>query len=416
MQIAYHNLYDSHVHFLSVGMLASGLKLQAANSVLGLKKIQIKNEYFMSEWLYGFGWNENNWVDEKPHRKLLDEVFPDFPVFFSRVDGHSSWLNSMALHRLNIKNSETGILTGKDHFHNLQKLPVPNEKQIEIFLLQAQSEFLKAGFTHVRDLSTTIEIWNCLNELYHQEKLNIAFEGNRTVNSLADFQSGLTEIQLMKQTENNQMRILGIKVFCDGSLGSESAYLSDNYYRDANKGHGKIFWQKNDMQECMKKTWQAGFEFSVHCIGDQAIDDVVEIARKLSAQGVLGRLNIEHAEIVRSETIKKMKPLHVRCFMQPCHWLNDQRWLKEKLPHLYQFCFPWEALRRMNIPIHFGSDAPVEPISLKDNLRALSDSTDWGILELKKPWNKFFEHPDPGFFPHKTVFKIDQQVLIQKIT
>lgn len=415
MQTEYHNLYDSHVHFLSVGRLASGLKLQEVNSVLELKKTQIKDEYFLSDWLYGFGWNENNWLNEKPHRKILDEVFPNFPVFFSRVDGHSSWLNSKALERLNIKNNETGLLSGKDHFQNLQRLPEPNFQQVEYFILQAQSEFLKAGFTHVRDLSTNLQVWNCLNQLSNQHKLNIAYEGNRTVDSAEQFAEGLKDLQAMKLSENHQLRILGIKVFYDGSLGSETAYLSENYYQDVRKGQGKTFWSKVDLQECMKMTWQAEFEFSVHCIGDQAIDDVVEIARQLSAQGVLGRLNIEHAEIVRSETIKKMKPLHVRCFMQPCHWLSDQKWLKEKLPHLYQNSFPWEAFRRLNIPIHFGSDAPVEPISLNDNLRALIESPDWGVPELKKPWNKYFEHPDKNFFSHRSVFELNQLIGIERL-
>lgn len=407
MQDLFHNLYDSHVHFLSVGILASGLKLHEANSLSDLKKIQLQPNYFFADWLYGFGWDENRWQNEKPHKKILDEVFPNFPVFFSRVDGHSSWLNSTALKLLAIDNCESGLLTGKDHFQALKKIPAPNEKQLDYFISSAQDIFLKQGFTHVRDLSTTERLWDGLQLLFNENKLKIAYEGNKTIDSIDELKSAMIEIKKMKATENSQMRILGIKIFYDGSLGSETAYISQPYFSDQTKGFGKKFWKSTDLKIAMKEIWQSGFEISVHCIGDQSIDEVIDVAREVSAEGILGRLNIEHAQLVRPETIKKMKPLHVRCFMQPCHWLSDQKWLKQKLPELYQYSFPWEALRRLNIPIHFGSDAPIENASLKNNFQALIQSAKWGIPELKKPWKQFFEHPDKGFYPCTTEIKED---------
>jgi len=134
----------------------------------------------------------------------------------------------------------------------------------------------------------------------------------------------------------------------------------------------------------------------------------VQTAGKISAQGFVGRLNLEYGQVLRPETIQMMKPLHVRCHMQPCHWLSDRQWLKAKLMGLYKYVFPWEALRAAQIPISFGCDSPIEPTSFFANKMALEQSPKEDIKKFTGDLAVVHGHPDASYTNSWTVIEDDK--------
>ncbi len=328
-------LYDSHTHFLATGEFAAGLSLGTLKSADEVASLSLNKSYYRGEWLVGFGWNETNWPDP-PHKKILDRMFPHHPVFFARMDGHRSWVNSKALEILGFT-SETGVLIEKEHLQAWDRLPAFNKVQQREHILAACREYNKGGFTHVRDMTCSESLWNLLIEMSDNNELTVAIEENYTSHDLHDFDKMLALCLQGKRSETPLVRMKGIKVFFDGSLGSETAYLSVPYNGKSEGPRGMTLWEISHIEEAMKRTWQAGLEFSVHTIGDEAAHLIVQAARKISAQGSVGRLNLEHTQILRPETIQMMKPLHVRCHMQPCHWLSDRAWL-EKIGRSLSLC------------------------------------------------------------------------------
>jgi predicted amidohydrolase YtcJ len=128
---------------------------------------------------------------------------------------------------------------------------------------------------------------------------------------------------------------------------------------------------------------------------------VVSVADELRKQGTTGRLHLEHAEIVRPETIDMMKQIDVVCHLQPCHWLSDHRWLKDKVgEQLYFWSFPWRRFQQENIAFDFGSDSPIEPPSVGRTLQALEESSQSGIGKLLGLPERFMSHPDRSFSPN----------------
>lgn len=386
-------LYDSHTHFLATGSFATGLFLNDLTSPQDLKNIQVRDSYFRKNWLLGFGWSDAQWA-EKPHKRTLDEIFPDFPVFLGRTDGHACWLNSAALKELGLT-SDTGIFTEKEHFQIWDRLPAYTNEQLNFHILNACKVYNQAGFTHVRDMTCTPELWQQLVHLSNQGQLTVAIEENYTIYSLSDLEHNLNLCIQARIQETELVKIKGIKIFYDGSLGSETALLSHCYCGKEQKG--KSNWNLEDVAEVLRQTWDNGFEVSVHVIGDQAVHDIVATAREVSKKNYVGRLNLEHAQVVRPETIKLMKPLHIRCHMQPCHWLSDRKWLQSKLGHLYEYVFPWEALRLAKIPLSFGCDSPVEPPSFLRNLEALELSPQERIRAYKGDLTTDHGHPSASF-------------------
>lgn len=397
-------LYDSHTHFLATGEFALGLNLGhlLTPDVAALGE-SAKNVPRRGDWLVGFGWNDRGW-ERSPHKSDLDKVFKDIPVFFIKNDGHTSWVNSKALEILKI-DSETGVLKETVHLQAFDQIPPFSRQQQKEQIRAACKKFNKAGFTHVRDMSCTESLWSLLTEMSDQKDLTLAIEENFTIYHLDELDGALAVCRQAKKHETEILRAKGIKLFFDGSLGSETAYLSEAYFGKDHGNKGIVLWETSHLEEVIRKTWDAQLEVSVHAIGDQAAHEVVQLARKISAKGAVGRLNLEHVQVLRPETIQAMKPLHVRCHMQPCHWLSDRAWLKEKLAGLYKNAFPWEALRAAQIPLSFGCDSPIEPPSFLANLKALQLSGKEKIRKFTGDITYYHSHPDPTFADSLTVFE-----------
>lgn len=406
--------------------MAEGLKLNDLACAEDIRKIQIKKSYYRANWLVGFGWNQNNWPEPRfPDKGMLDAAFPHTPVFFSRVDGHASWINSAAISELkkngydfsqdppggiigrNGEGDPTGILIDQAHINALIKLPEFSDQQNQSFFAGAQSIFNRNGFTHVRDLSMTLNAWKILRKMEENKTLTVCLDSFITVENLNDLDRVLSEIEIIKSITSKQIRLHGVKIFADGSLGSKTAFLTRNYSNTLS--NGLLMWSFEDIKELIRRAWLAGQQVAIHTIGDRAVHTAVAAAREISALGIAGRLHLEHVEILRPETILLMKPLHIVCHLQPCHWLSDHTWLKNTLPvELVKNLFPWEILRKNKIPFYFGSDSPIEQPSLFNNKLALEQSIKWGVPELNADWKSYHSHPDASWMSCHTEIEDDR--------
>jgi predicted amidohydrolase YtcJ len=395
--------YDSHTHLLASGILQSGLRLFDLSKPEDVQKLEIKPHHFRGEWLVGFGWDETKWsTNQLPTKEILDRAFPDFPVAFSRADGHASWLNSRALERIGYLNQHekekptpagstivrdengypTGVIAELIKIELELKIPAYTREQEKEFLREGIRYFNSRGFSHVRDMSGFIGQWNLLRELDLAGELTLYVDENFTCENLQDFHRALSEAQLARATETPHLKARGIKFYFDGSLGSQGAFISQFY--SGTSEQGLVLWDLKDVEQVIEKTWAAGFEVCVHTIGDQAAHLILQTAQKvIQEKKVNGLLNLEHSEIVRPESIEIMKSLQIVCHLQPCHWLTDRRWLKEKLGSLYSHVFPWRALQNAKIPIQWGSDSPIEEASVQNNWKALTESPLEGIAPIE---------------------------------
>lgn len=420
------NLYDSHVHWLMTGESVSGLNLSTLRGFDDLQKIQWLSSYDRGEWVYGFGWNENHFDDNFfPHRSWLDKIFPDRPVFFVRTDGHSSWVNTKALSLLGyLERSDdplskyieidkeglpTGVLRETAHMKVYSLLGDKTKEQLKTELLAGMECFIKNGFTHIRDMTTQPNQWLAELDLFHSNKINFHVEHNFVCENFEGLDSTLEILKNCKKEETPYLKIRGAKIFYDGSLGSRTAALSQKYADQSIENQGMLLWSEKQLAEALKIFWKNQFEVSVHVIGDAAAHSAVNVARKVSAEGFVGILNLEHVQLLRPETITLMKPLHLRCHMQPCHWLSDRTWLRDRLGPLFQYAFPWESLSKAGVNLQFGSDSPIEPASYFKNQEALEKSSKEGIRKLSKDSMPFFLYKEMDAIAGST--RIEDQLI-----
>jgi|SRR6185312_1278618 len=386
--------YDSHLHLLGTGMIEAGLKLFHLSSAEDVKNLKTQPSYFRGEWLVGFGWDQNLWSGAQfPTKEILDRVFPDFPVAFTRVDGHAVWMNSRALEKIGYLNKtakvkpdiEGGIILRDEQgfptgvFIDLAKIyvdqwtPRPSMDQNRQFLDVALRYFHQRGYTHIRDMSGNESLWNLLQEREARGDLPLYIEENFTCENIVDFERALNQALAAKKTESKHLRVYGIKFYFDGALGSQGAFLSEPYA--GTDQQGLILWPLKDVREVLLKTWSTGLAVSVHTIGDEAAHQVLSVAAEVWREGrVRGQLNVEHGEMLRPETIALLKETKALVHMQPCHWLSDRRWLKEKLGSLHRHAFAWARLQAEGVAYQWGSDSPIEEASVYNNWKALTES------------------------------------------
>ncbi len=382
--------YDSHLHLYLTGEQFFQLDLKNLRNQNDFQKLDLsrKEKFLRGNILMGFGWDENLWDSSLAlNKKCFDQIFPDDPVFFIRADAHSAILNSRALEFFNLSENSIGIISESLLYACLAQLPARSSAQQEEILKTGHDLLVAQGFKYVREMSGSLDLLECGLQLEMKNQWQLGIEWNFVCSEISGLDNLIEKIlHKKKNLQSLHHRIQGVKIFLDGSLGSNTAAVSEQ---------AELLWSDADFSQALRKIWQAQLDCCIHTIGDVASLRAAKIARKISAEGISGRIHFEHCQVMNPETIQIMKALHVVCHLQPCHWLSDRQWLKEKLEKKYSWAFPWEALRRAKIPFYFGSDSPIEAPSLENNLRALRESALEGIPELSADPLIYHQHPDP---------------------
>ncbi len=407
--------YDSHLHLIPTGEMLSLLNLRGLDDHQKLLEMKPAGEARRGRWLMGFGWDSTRW-QQQPDRQMLDQVFKDEMVAFSRIDGHCLWFNTLALqelgfwkeksqwnpeHLVDVDFDSEGWPTGlvRDRVFEIayRKLPKLNEMQMKSAALSAIVAFRNQGFTHLRDMMADRSTWNVLQKLDENRDLKAYVEVNFHCPSLNDLPAVIRDYQEALAYRSPRLRAAGIKIFLDGAMGSEGALLTDPYLTGDRCKHGSQLWSQVDLEQGFSSCWQNGIPVAVHVIGDHAARLALQSAQNLRAKSVEGLLHLEHLQMLNPKDLALFQDLSVFCHFQPSHFLADQRWIKEKLGERASWIYPWKKLEMHGYPFFFGSDSPIESPSLKKTKDGLVALQRFGQKGLEMDWTYPHSHPDSSF-------------------
>ncbi|HEY1091303.1 MAG TPA: amidohydrolase family protein, partial [Burkholderiaceae bacterium] len=154
-----------------------------------------------------------------------------------------------------------------------------------------------------------------------------------------------------------------VKLYADGALGSRGAALMAPY-EDAS-GKGLLFHSDAELLAQMRPLAKAGFQISVHAIGDAANRQVLNAFETLKReQGVKSsneRHRIEHAQVIALNDIPRFAKLQVIASVQPTHATSDMNMAEDRVGHeRIQGAYAWQTLLKSGARLACGSDFPVE--------------------------------------------------------
>lgn len=366
---------DCHVHFLDFALGLKRLDLKGVDSlerVLALVRERVLKSG-PGEWITGFGWDHLLWQGDFPHRKDLDRVAPENPVALRRKDGHLIWVNSWALERAGIdegtpdpvggqierdEEGHTGIL--KERAVELIEgvIPRPSPLTRQGALKEAISQAQRFGLTTIHDCEGS-EALADFQSLLAQGELGLRVYMMIPRDSLEE----AVNLGLKTGFGNDYLRLGHLKVFADGSLGSQTAHMLEPFYGQPDN-YGIPTLSRDELQDIVKRASEAEISCTVHAIGDAANRKVLDVFAQWRAKGVGERLRhrIEHAQLLHPDDISRFKELNIIASMQPIHAISDMMMADRYWGERARYSYAWRSLLDSGARLAFGSDCPVESL------------------------------------------------------
>jgi predicted amidohydrolase YtcJ len=380
---------DAHMHLSDAGLQKLTVDLTGVKSLDEMRERVLARvqKSKPGEWILGGGWDETLWpVPAVPSRWDLDEVSSGHPVYLGRIDGHIAVANTRALQLASVtlasrdpeggkidrdaNGQPTGILRETARVAVAQVVPKPSHEKLREGIEVALADMAEHGVTSAQDFSTW-EDFQIYEDLEKEGKLTAR------ISEWLPFDAPVEDLKKERDShpQSDLMLHTGmLKAFMDGSLGSHTAALLEPYADDP-KNSGLPRYDAAKLNEMAKERVLAGFQLGFHAIGDKGVQmaldafaEAQKAARENKVKAANGgdnfRLRIEHAQVVTPAQIARFKELKVVASMQPNHLLTDMRWAQDRLgPKRAATSYAWLAFLNKGVPLAFGTDSPVEPVT-----------------------------------------------------
>lgn len=369
---------DAHVHFIDGADELVGVNLRPATDERDLARrlAEHASKLPRGRWILGGYWDHEAWPSRAlPTRKAIDSATPGHPVFVQRLDGHMALANSLAMKLAGVTRDtpspdggtivrdETGEPTGvfKDNAMGLITKAVPSPSLDEVIekARAALKHAAEHGVTTVQDMTASA------TELAAYQALRDRGELTARIYSIQNHGiDGLVRAGIRTGFGDDWIRIGGIKLFADGSMGSGTAAFFDPYADDPST-KGLVLQSPEDLQKSMIEADAAGFQLVVHAIGDRAnaitIDAMEQVAR---ANGPRDRRpRIEHAQVMRDSDKQRMARLGIIASIQPSHCIDDMRWAERRIGReRCAIAYDFKSFVDAGVKVAFGTDWYVEPL------------------------------------------------------
>ena len=363
-------LIDTHFHLMATGLSQLSINLD------GISEIKIIQELLEAAaksveygtWILATGFNEER-LKEKPSltRSDLDIFCPDRPIFIEHRSLHYAIANTVGLRILGLLEGKmsgrsgnelsNGIITGSLlHQSRVALMRSLDPHFISKALRVGSAKAAKKGITTLHAIEG--------GELFGNEYIQILIDIRDELDTWVNLYWITTDINSVLQKE---LKSLGGDILLDGTLGSRTAALWENY-ADKKDCNGKLYRIQAEVDEFFYKARQAGLQPAVHAIGGRAIEQALNAIEKaeISLPDIENRPRIEHFGEATKEQILRAARLQMGVASQPSFpYLRGgpgsvyyDRLGVERTAKIY--AFRW--LIDEGVLLAGGSDSPVVPL------------------------------------------------------
>jgi len=394
-------LIDSHGHVLDLGLRAMRLDLSGARSLAEAQKIiaDYAADHPSPRWIVGAGWNQESWgLGRFPTAADIDRAVADRPVWLERVDGHAAVANTLAMKEAGITAATPVPASGRMEMAGGRptgafidaaqalvgaSVPPPLPRELDTALGKAQDVLLAHGITAIADMGTTADAWNTFRRAGDVGRLRVR---------IISYAAGIDPMISIAGTGptpwlyGDRLRMVGVKLYGDGALGSRGAWLKADY-ADAPGQRGLPFLDDAKIRNLMSRAAMDGLQVAIHAIGDaanaQVLDAIAELAETYKGDR---RWRIEHAQVVDPADIPRFGGFGTIASMQPVHYVSDLAMAKARLgPARLAGAYAWASIAATGAPLVFGSDVPVEAPDVMAGIAAAAGRDDGALPAERVP-------------------------------
>ena len=381
---------DSHTHLSSGAKIVTGINLTGIREKsvwLDMIKKRVKTME-PGEWLLGGRWDHTFEDKGLPTRWELDSVSLNNPVALSDIDGHSMWVNSLAIEKTNLKADSEVPMGGQILLD--ESTGVPNGILLEgaMDLIWDAPTYIRDsdrsrdkidqvinyansfGITSVHDMSSRIEL-DKYKDMALNKKLSLRiFWGEMSKFSQEDDSTNdqnkikqlLKQYKVHDQDFGPMIEYGFIKYVIDGVLSTHTAALIDPY-SDRPETIGEPFYIQGEINRLVKRANRIGMPVAIHAIGDRGVKMALN-AFEFSGNTSLAN-RIEHIEIIEPQDIERFKRLKVTASMQPNHgtgvigkYITPRVGIERE-----KFTYVWNDFLKSKVRLALSSDFATSPFS-----------------------------------------------------
>ena len=326
------------------------------------------------EWILGRGYDDFKLAEKRhPNRWDLDRAAPDNPVIITRLCGHISVVNSLALELAGItkdtKDSEggeidrdpetgepTGLLRGGARAPFRGIIPTPDLEKLKRGIELAAEEFLARGVTSVSDAG----VRDPLTVKAYQAAVRDGMPIRVNLMMSREVLDHLSELGVETGFGDERLRIGAVKMVFDGSFSGRTAAMFEPF-KDTPGNTGILYTSQEELDEGVLASHEAGFQVGVHAIGDRAISgvlDAYEAALKRLPKAD-HRFRIEHCGINSPEIVSRIRSLGVIPVPQPIFlWGEGESYRAGLDGERADWAYPVKTWMDEGITVALSSDCP----------------------------------------------------------
>jgi predicted amidohydrolase YtcJ len=383
---------DGHCHFLMLGQSLHKVNLDAAKDLEEIRSriTTYSKDNPKKERILCKGWM-HSMTNGEAKASMLDDLDPR-PIYIDSKDLHSTWCNSAALKEMEVQGMEdpaggtierdadgkaSGLLSEACVllivWPHLAKVATMEEKLGA--LKTSIAAYHEVGVTGAIDMAMDESAWTAIltlrDEYAGKLPIRIAahwciLPGDGPEHRLDQVQRAIELNKLYNTTMSPDLRIVGIKVICDGVIDACTAALSQPYTH--NTQSTDPIWSPEMLGPVVKKACEANLQCALHAIGDLAVTNAVNVLEKYGKPDQ--RHRIEHLELTSPEDAQRLGKLGITASIQPVHADPAilRAWTKLLGPERRKRAFAYKEFADHGAVLAIGSDAPTAPHAPIKNL------------------------------------------------
>ncbi|UCC13014.1 MAG: amidohydrolase [candidate division WOR-3 bacterium] len=356
---------DSHTHLISRGIELQRIDLAPCRSLDDcLEKLRSARSKHTAV-LFGSNYDETTWSDypiERMTKRTLDAISTSIPVIMRRVCGHFAVVNTPALKKIpttwNIVDRRCGHVF-KNAALYLNDIFPPDGTELRRAIDLGIREAHKKGITSVHEI-TNVERFGLLQRIHAAGRLRLRF----SLYLLHTYLDRLRAANLRSGFGDDMLRLAGIKIFMDGSLGARTAALCRPYR--GMRHRGILMLPASVLARTVQIAERDGYQLMIHSLGDRAVARVVQVLGANIPGGNPLRHRLEHVELLDKRTMNTMAQKHILASMQPNfvrRWQKPGGLYEQRLGERYRRMNCFKNMQDAGIRITFGSDCmPTGPL------------------------------------------------------
>jgi predicted amidohydrolase YtcJ len=383
---------DGHMHFLLLGQSLNKVQLDGCKDLADIRsrvtlyaKLHPEKERILcSGWMHSM-------TDGEAKTSMLDDLDPR-PIYIDSKDLHSCWCNSAALKEMGVQEMEnpaggtierdadgvaSGLLSEACILlivwpYLAQVLPLEDKMAA---LKAAMKAYHAVGCTGCIDMAMDENAWEAILALREAEGGSLSLRvasywcvspGDGEEHRLRQVERAIEMSKQFNSSTSPDLRIVGIKIICDGVIDACTAALAEPYTSNAHF-EGPI-WTPEMLDPVVRLATEGGLQCALHAIGDQAVHNAVNVLEKHGNPGQ--RHRIEHLELTAPEDAKRLGQLGIIASIQPVH--SDpailRAWPKLLGPERLHRAFAYSDFADHGAHLAIGSDSPTAPYAPLPNL------------------------------------------------